>query len=66
MTKHLPGITEESSTDEEDAYQHPSCHSCHALGVGAVGGDGVENVDQHLNSVEKDKWVSWKIVFSWK
>jgi hypothetical protein len=49
----LPGVAEESSADEEDADQHPSCHSCHALGVGAVGGDRVENVDQHLKSLQK-------------
>ncbi len=27
----------------------PCSHGRHALGVGAVGGDGVEDVDQHLD-----------------
>ena len=44
----LPSISEQSATDEKDAHQHPGSHSGHALGVGAVGGDGIEDIDQHL------------------
>ena len=47
-TTFLPCISEQSATDEEDADEHPGRHSSHALGVGAVRGDGVEDVDQHL------------------
>jgi hypothetical protein len=45
----LPSVSKESPADEEDADEHPRGHGRHALRVGAVGGDGVEDVDQHLN-----------------
>ncbi len=42
-----PGVTQESSEDEEHAGQHPGGDGTHALHVWRIVVDGVEDVDQH-------------------
>ena len=39
--------TYESSKHEENTGEHPGLNGCKTLGLGGVGGDGVEDVDQH-------------------
>ena len=47
QTSRLFLLTYESPKHEEDTGQHPGLYCRQTLGLGGVGGDRVEDVDQH-------------------
>ena len=45
--KSIAYLLYQSTEHKEDACQHPGLYSGESLRLGSVGGDGVEDVDQH-------------------
>ena len=48
-------ITNEGSKHEQQAGQHPALDSSQTLGLGRVGGDGVEDVDQDEEESDEER-----------
>ena len=51
--KSIAYLLYQSTEHEEDACQHPGLDSGESLRLGSVGGDGVEDVDQHQEQSDK-------------
>ena len=47
-------LLNQSPKHEEDACQHPGLDSGESLRLGSVGGDGVEDVDQHQEQSDQE------------
>ena len=47
-------LLNQSPKHEEDACQHPGLDSGESLRLGSVGGDGVEDVDQHQEQGDEE------------
>ena len=48
-------LLNQSPKHEEDACQHPGFYSSETLRLGSVGGDGVEDVDQHQEQSDQQR-----------
>ena len=46
--------------DEEDACEHPDLDGGESLGLGRVGRDVVEDVDQHEEQRDQQRHPTWK------
>ena len=52
--KSIAYLLYQSTEHEEDACQHPGLDSGESLRLGSVGGDGVEDVDQHQEQSDQE------------
>ena len=53
QTSRLSLLTYESPKHEENTGQHPGLYGSQTLSLGGVGGDRVEDVDQHQEQGDK-------------
>ena len=54
--------THKSPKHKEDAGEHPGLYCCQTLSLGCVGGDGVEDVDQHQEQGDQERHPPWNDV----